>query len=148
MRVMSCKASATRLKFHTDAVAPKHIAIWNHSVSPWRVEEGGVVGRLSYRPLPVGIQQVVSKDLDVGVLRRTSVWPWSRSPTLWCRDVPSLDCGVVGGPSPVLPTAFLPVKASMPSPAASTYWPARWSTPARRLEALDGVQLKSSEGAA
>ena len=35
--VRSCRASATRLKFHTEAAAPKHMAISNHSVKPCSV---------------------------------------------------------------------------------------------------------------
>ena len=33
----SCRASATRLKFHTDAAAPKHMARWNRNVKPCSV---------------------------------------------------------------------------------------------------------------
>ena len=30
----ACSVSAVRLKFHTDAAAPKHITMWNHTVTP------------------------------------------------------------------------------------------------------------------
>ena len=53
MLVWSCKASATRLKFHTDAVAPKP-----QRQSVFSVQERGVVGRVAYWPLSVGVQQV------------------------------------------------------------------------------------------
>ena len=34
-RLRACSASAVRLKFHTAAAAPKHMAMWNHIVTPW-----------------------------------------------------------------------------------------------------------------
>ena len=54
MRVISCKASATRLKFQTDAEAHGHVEPQRQSMAC--VEEGGVVRRLPHGPLSVGVQ--------------------------------------------------------------------------------------------
>ena len=60
------------------------------------------MGRLSHRPLPVSVQQVVSEDVDVGVLGRHPSGHGNKVPDVVARrDVPGLDCGVVGRPSPV-----------------------------------------------
>ena len=47
----------------TDAAAPKHMARWSHNVKPCSVKERGVVGRVAYRPLLIGVQEVVPKDV-------------------------------------------------------------------------------------
>ena len=64
-------------------------------------------GTVVAQAIACSVQQVVSKDVDVGVLRRHPSGHGKEVPDVVVRrDVPGIDCGVVGGPSPVLPTAY------------------------------------------
>ena len=62
-----------------------------------RVEECGVVRRVSHRPLAVGVQEVVSEDVEV--VRGVGHPPGHGGEVSHCvvrGDVPGPDCGIMG----------------------------------------------------
>ena len=68
-----------------------------------RVKERGVVGRVAYRPLSIGVQEVVPKDVKaVPGVRHPSCHGHAVPHHVMGWDVPRPHCGVVGRASPIL----------------------------------------------